>query len=85
MPPSPCIVHRQTSVACLPVENHGGELPVALDGAGLLVVSDLVCDDLDLLEDEAQLPGHAARVGPAVHGLLAGRHRARPHPEYHIG
>ena len=83
MPPSPCIAHRQTSVACLPVENHGGELPVALDGAGLLVVADLVCDDLDLLEDEAELPGHAAGVGPGVDRLLARRHRARPHPEYH--
>ena len=50
------VQNRQTSVACLPVENHGGELPVALDGAGLLVVADLVGDDLDLLEDEAELP-----------------------------
>ena len=73
MPPSPCIAHRQTSVACLPVENHGGELPVALDGAGLLVVADLVCDDLDLLEDEAELPvqgvaghrGHVLRLDTA--------------------
>ena len=39
-----------------PVQHHGSELPVALHRPGLLVVPDLVGDDLDLLQDEAELP-----------------------------
>ena len=38
-----------------PVEHHRGKLPVALHGPALLVISDLVSDHLDLLEDETQL------------------------------
>ncbi len=34
-----------------PVEDHGGELPVVLDGRALLVVPDLVRDDLYLFQD----------------------------------
>ena len=38
------------------VQHHGSKLPVALHRPGLLVVPDLVGDDLDLLEDETELP-----------------------------
>ena len=39
-----------------PVQHHGSKLPVALHCSGLLVVPDLVRDDLDLLQDEAEFP-----------------------------
>ena len=39
-----------------PVQHHGSKLPVTLHRTGLLVVPDLVGDDLDLLQDEAELP-----------------------------
>jgi hypothetical protein len=38
-----------------PVEHHRRKLPVVLDRGSVLVVADLVRDDSDLLEDEAQL------------------------------
>ena len=60
-----------------PVYHHGRELPVVLDGAGLLVVPDLVGDHLDLLEDEGELPGDA-EVGLALLLLLSSSHKRVP-------
>ena len=34
-----------------PIQDHGSEFPVILDGRRVLVVSDLVRDDSDFLED----------------------------------
>ena len=39
-----------------PVDHHGGELPVGLLGARLVIVPDLVSDHLDLLQDEGKFP-----------------------------
>ena len=39
-----------------PIEHHCGKLPVGLHSAGLIVLSHLVSDHLELLQDEAQLP-----------------------------
>ena len=44
-----------------PVENHGRELPVVLDGRRILVVADLVRDDPQLLENQVQLSIDAGR------------------------
>ena len=51
-----------------PVQHHGSKLPVTLHRPGLLVVPDLVGDDLDLLEDETELPvqGVTWRAGPRL-------------------
>lgn len=44
-----------------PVENHGRELPVILDGRRVLVVTDLVGDDPQLFQDQVQLSIDAGR------------------------
>ena len=51
-----------------PVQHHRSKLPVALHRPGLLVVPDLVGDDLDLLEDETELPvqGVTGRARPRL-------------------
>jgi len=46
-----------------PVQHHGRELPVVLDLGRVLVVANLVRDHADLLEDQAELPVNAGRVG----------------------
>ena len=59
--------HSQNSTGCYncecseeeeahPVEHHRGELPVCLHRAGLLVLTYLVSDHLELLQDEPQFP-----------------------------
>ena len=54
------------------IQDHRGELPITLYSTGLLVIPDLVSDHFYLLEDEAELPGHAAGVGRAHSLLLTG-------------
>ena len=51
-----------------PVEHHGRELPVVLDGRRLLIIPDLIRDHSQFFEDQAQLSEGSRWKGPTVLG-----------------
>ena len=49
-----------------PVQDHGCKFPIILYGSRVLFVPDLVCDDSELFEDEAQLTVDARGEAPGA-------------------
>ena len=61
-----------------PVQHHGCKLPVCLHRARLVLLLDLVGDDPDLLEDEAELSLKRAGRGRVVCLVTVGKVGVRP-------